>query len=245
VMRGRRVIGDMAILTPDVYEVVSRYSLLEGLLPDECRDFVAHGRFRQVQQGAYFFHQDEPANLFYILISGQIKLTQLTPDGNQVILHYFGPGDGFGIIVVLGQMAYPASAYALEDCTALSWDRETTQALMRKYPQIALNGMEIVAQRFAMLQKRYRELATQRVEQRVAFTLLRLVRQFGKRTKDGVLIDISLSRQDLGEMAGTNLYNVSRILRKWEKKGIVRIGRQQVALCQPHELVVIAEGVSR
>ena len=244
-MRGRRVIGEMTVLMPDVYEIVSRYSLLDGLLPDECRDFVAHGRFRQVQQGAYFFHQDEPADLFYILISGQVKLTQLTPDGHQVILHYFGPGEGFGIIVVLGQMAYPASAYAVEDCTALSWDRETTRALMRQYPDIALNGMEIVAQRFALLQRRYQELATQRVEQRVALTLLRLVRQFGKRAEDGVLIDISLSRQDLGEMAGTNLYNVSRILRKWEKEGIVHIGRQQVVLCQPHELVIIAEGIPR
>ncbi|HFQ93837.1 MAG TPA: Crp/Fnr family transcriptional regulator [Anaerolineae bacterium] len=242
-MRGRRVIGDMAVLAPDVYEVVSRYSLLDGLLPDECRDFVAHGRFRQVQHGAYFFHQDEPADLFYILISGQVKLTQITPDGHQVILHYFGPGDGIGIIVVLGGMDYPASAYAMEDCTALSWNRETTQTLMRRYPQLALNGMEIVARRFAMLQKRYQELATQRVEQRVALTLLRLVRQFGKRTEDGVLIDIPLSRQDLGEMTGTNLYNVSRILRKWEKAGLVHIGRQQVALCQPHELVVIAEGI--
>ena len=67
------------------------------------------------------------------------------------------------------------------DCLAYSWDRETTRQLMLKMPQLALNGLELVSKRFANLQSRYQELATQRVEQRVALTILRLARQFGKR----------------------------------------------------------------
>ena len=86
------------------------------------------------------------------------------------------------------------------------------------------------------------ELATQRVEQRVAITLLRLVRQFGKRVDDGVLVDIPLSRQDLAEMTGTNLFNVSRILSKWEQDGVVRSGRRKVVLLKAHELVQLIEG---
>jgi CRP-like cAMP-binding protein len=104
--------------------------------------------------------------------------------------------------------------------------------------------MELVAKRFANLQARYQEVATQRVEQRVAITLLRLVRQFGKREQEGVLIDMALSRQDLAEMTGTNFYNVSRILNKWEQNDVVGLGRKRVVIKNAHALVVIAEGIS-
>lgn len=224
--------------------IVASNIMLKDLDESECFLFLEHGRPRRVQERSYFFHQGEPAELFYILIEGQVKLTQVTPNGDQVILQIIGPGGGIGIIVALGEMDYPVSAEALEDCLAYSWDRETTRRLMLEIPQLALNGLELVARRFASLQARYQEIATQRVEQRVAITLLRLVRQFGKRIEEGVLIDMALSRQDLAEMTGTNFYNVSRILNKWEQEGIVGLGRKRVVIKNAHALVIVAEGIS-
>ena len=202
---------------------------------------VNEGRPFHIAQGEYFFHQGEPATHFYILAEGEAKLTQITPDGQQTIVDYFGPGNGIGIIVVLSQMQYPLAAEAVEDCVALQFDREITKQLMLRYPQLALNGLDMIAAQFAKLQSRLQQMATQRVEQRVARSLLQLVRQFGKKVDEGVLIDMPLSRQDLAEMSGTNLYQVSRILSKWEQAGIVKSGRKRVVLCEPHDLVTIAE----
>ena len=56
-----------------------------------------------------------------------------------------------------------------------------------------------------------------------------------------MLIDMPLSRQDLAEMTGTNIYNVSRILSKWEREEWIVSQRQQIVLCKAHELVVLAE----
>jgi CRP-like cAMP-binding protein len=106
---------------------------------------------------------------------------------------------------------------------------------------LALNGLRMVAQRFRDLQRRYKELATERVERRVARTLLRLTRQTGKRTAEGVLLDLPLSRQDLGELTGTTLYTVSRILSRWEQEGLIITGRERVTVRKPHGLVSIAE----
>jgi len=130
------------------------------------------------------------------------------------------------------------------DCRAYTWDRETTHQLMLKIPQLAINALELVSRRFANLQTRYQELATSRVEQRVAITILRLARQFGKRVDAGLLIDMSLSRQELAEMTGTNLYNVSRIMSKWEQDDIVSLGRMSVVITNAHKLVMISEGSS-
>ena len=234
----------MVMLREELCGIIASNLILKDLGESDCQLFMEHGRPRRVDENAYFFHQGQPAELFYILVEGQVKLTQVTASGQQIILQIVGPGGGIGIIVVLGEMDYPASALALQDCLAYSWDRETTRQLMLKMPQLAINGMELVSRRFARLQFRYQELATQRVEQRVAITLLRLARQFGKREAEGVLINMLLSRQDLAEMTGTNLYNVSRILNKWEQKEIVSLGRQRVVLINAHKLVVISEGIS-
>ena len=225
-----------------VIEVISASAMLKGVSPDDSRRFIKHGRERRVDKGSLLFHQGEPAEAFFIIIEGRVRLTQITANGDQVILRYFGPGDGVGIIAVLSEIDYPAYGEALKDCIFLCWDRATARQLMVQIPLLALNGMEMMAGRFARLQRRYQEMATQRVEQRVAIALLRLVRQFGKRIDDGVLVDMQLSRKDLAEMTGTNLYNVSRILSKWEQDGVVRTGRKKVVLLKAHELVRLIEG---
>lgn len=225
-----------------VLEIVGSSAMLKGVNTDDRRNFIQHGRQRHVDRGVLLFHQGEPAHAFFILIEGRLRLTQITANGDQVILHYFGPGDGVGIVAALSEIDYPAFGEALKDLVVLSWDRVTARSLMLQIPRLALNGMEMMAGRFARLQRRYQEMATQRVEQRVAITLLRLVRQFGKRVDDGVLVDMPLSRQDLAEMTGTNIFNVSRILSKWEQDGVVRSGRKKVILLKAHELVQLIEG---
>jgi CRP-like cAMP-binding protein len=146
-----------------------------------------------------------------------------------------------GIIVALSDMAYPLSAEAVQDCLALAWEAGAVRRLMEQYPSLALGGLQLVAERFRHLQARYLELATERVERRVARALLRLARQAGKRVENGILLDLPLSRQDLGEMTGTTLYTVSRILSGWEQDGIISTGRERIVICKPHGLVTIAE----
>jgi len=181
--------------------------------------------------------------MLYVIVEGRVKLSQVTAEGQQVIVNYFGPGEGLGIVMALNELPYPLSAEAIEPCRAVGWPRETMLDLMRGNAQLAINGMNMVGRRFAQMQSRFQELATQRVEQRIARALLRLVRQFGRRTDDGVLIDMPLSREDLAQMTGTNLYNVSRILSKWESEGVIAAGRKRVTLLKAHELVVLAEDI--
>ena len=229
------------MFNPAIAETVLTSSFFKGLLPSEHDVVLASAHVHEVHQGSCFFRQGEEATTLYVIAEGRVKLSQVTPEGEQVIVNYFGQGDGLGIIVALIDMPYPLSAEAMEDCMAVAWDRQDMKQLMLQIPQLALNGIEMVGQRFAWLQTRFQEVATQRVEQRVARALLRLVRQFGKRVPEGVLIDMPLSRQDLAQMTGTNVYNASRILSKWEQMGLISTSRMQVVLCKAHELVVIAE----
>jgi CRP-like cAMP-binding protein len=92
--------------------------------------------------------------------------------------------------------------------------------------------------------EKLREMATERVEQRIARTLARLANQIGKQTEAGILIDAPLTRQDLAEMTGTTVFTVSRTLKSWEREGILQVGREKVTITNPHRLVVLGEDLS-
>ncbi len=231
----------MTATAPDPLVILNSASLFQGLGEAACRAALDASYRRVVRRGEFFFFQDDPATVFYILLDGQARLGQMTPEGHQVVVRYIGPGDAIGIIVALSNTVYPLSAQAITDCEALAWEATAVISLMERYPLLAVNGLRMVSGRFRELQNRYRELATEQVERRVARALLRLARQVGRKIENGVLLDLPLSRQDLGEMTGTTQYTVSRIMSSWEQNGLIETGRERVVIRNPHGLVTIAE----
>lgn len=202
---------------------------------------ITLGHTRRIEDGSFFFFQGDPAHFLYILTLGRIKMTQVTPDGQEIILKVIAPVTMFGGVAMIAEQAYPVSAQALEDSQALAWKGDELRRLAEDYPRLALNAMGLMAEHAQDFQDRYRELATERVERRIARLVLRLAQQVGKKTGRGVLIDLAISRQEMAEMSGTTLYTVSRTLTAWEKQGLVETGREKVIILKPHQLVQIAE----
>ena len=202
---------------------------------------AATAQRRCVAGGEFFFHQGAIANHFYVLIAGHARLSQLTPEGRQIILGLAVPHHEIGIIAAIEGAVYPLDLQAVQDCEALVWDRAALSALLEAHPLLALRALRMVSGRFVELQDRYRELATERVERRIARALLRLVAQLGRPVQTGVTVAAPLARQDLAELTGTTLYTVSRILSAWEAQGIIESGRERVTLCDAARLARIAE----
>lgn len=215
--------------------------LFKGLEPSELASIAKAGRSRRLKPGAHLFRQGAPATTLYVLVAGQVKMTQVTPEGHQVLLRVASPGETIGAIAVVDKARYPATAQAADDCRLLAWDGDSMLALMLRFPHLALNILRVVSAHVLEFQDRYRELATERVERRVARALLRLANQAGQKVESGILIDLALTQQDLAEMTGTTRYTISRMLSDWEQRGLVKAGRERVLIRQPHSLVVIAE----
>lgn len=216
-------------------------ALFQGLGGAELADIGAAARQRSYEKDAFLFFQGDPVEQLFVLLSGKIKLSAQSPDGRQVMLRIVSPVDAFSVVAALERTDYPVTAQAAESSTVLAWQRSDMQTLMLKHPRIALNALGMLAERTREFQKRLLELSTERVERRIARTLIRLARQAGRKTAEGVLIDLPLSRQDLAELCGTTLFTVSRTLSQWESRGLVRSKREQVLIVFPHGLVQIAE----
>jgi len=225
-------------LDPTLLDAVDVFAGLEGKARERA---LAAAQWIKLAPGQQAFRQDEEAEAFYVLSVGRLKVSQLTPEGQEVIIRYIGPKEMFGCIAVCGGLTYPGTATAVVDSWALAWSRRSIGELAQDYPKIALNAMRTMGGRMKDTHARLREMQTERVERRIAHAIARLVAQAGRRVENGILIDFPVSRQDIAEMTGTTLHTVSRTLSAWQERGVVELGRQKLTVVDPHGLVIIAE----
>jgi CRP/FNR family transcriptional regulator, nitrogen oxide reductase regulator len=223
------------------FERFGQVVLFKGLPLEALKDICRDAQLKKMPKGSFFFIQGDPADWQYLLFSGQVKLTQVNAEGQQIVLRAIGPYSLFGLVVLAQAEQYPVSAEVMEDSTALAWSKPSLMAFVTRYPAFALNAIQAMAAHTQEFQERFRQLATERVERRLAHTLLRLASQTGKKIPEGVLIDLPLTRQDLGEMTGTTLYTVSRLLSQWEDQDLIIADREHIVIRYPHGLVSIAE----
>jgi len=222
-----------------------RVEVFEQASDDDLRQVANHSLERSLEEGEFFFFQGDPARFLYILTSGRAKLIQTSASGQQVNLRTLGTWEMFGALgAVRTEAAYPATAQAIESSTALAMESALLRDMMQTRPYIATGLMRLMTGYIQEMQSRYRELATEKVERRIARVLMRLTAQLGRKTERGE-IELDFTRQELAEMSGTTLFTVSRTLAEWERFGLVKTGRERVAILDPHGLVRLADELEK
>lgn len=215
--------------------------LFDRLSDEHLARLMARARQRTVAQGASVFEQGQPATHFYLLLDGRLKVSQVTADGQQVMVRVVHPGDLFGFARAPGREDYPGTAQAVTGAEVIGWAAADWDMVVQSNPRLALNAIQTIGQRLDEAHTRLREMSTQDVERRVAHAVLRLIRQAGTPDGEGLRIDFPVSRQDIAEMTGTTLHTVSRILSGWETQGLVRGGRRRLTVVDAERLRRVAE----
>ncbi|NKM88071.1 helix-turn-helix domain-containing protein [Rhizobium laguerreae] len=222
--------------------VLKSLSLFERMTDPDLDSMLEHAAPRRVAQGDAVFEQGGHAKSFFLLIHGRLKVTQVTLDGQQIIVRMVHPGDLFGFAMALRRTDYPGTARAAAESLIIGWPTEMWSCFVEQNPRLAMTAMQTIGQRLEEAHTRIREMSTEEVEKRVAHAVLRLSKQAGRAVQEGIRIDFPISRQDIAEMTGTTLHTVSRILSAWESKGIVEGGRQKLTLTDPPRLLRLADG---
>ncbi|MFT0545058.1 Crp/Fnr family transcriptional regulator [Allopusillimonas ginsengisoli] len=229
-------------MTPKISRsLVQNIDLLRSLSDEELDATLATAQVCRLLEGESAFRQGEPAESFFVLLSGHLKVVQVTPAGEQVVVRYVSPGEIFGIAQAMHRPNYPASAIAVQESLMLAWPGKEWDSLISKHPQFAAGAFQTVGQRLQDAHSRISALSTEEVEQRVARTILRLIDESGEKTEEGVAIGFPITRQDIAEMTGTTLHTVSRLLSAWKDQGIVVSGRKRITVQSVNDLIRLAE----
>ncbi len=221
--------------------VLRSIPLFAAMSDPQLDRLTAQANARRLPQGEAAFEQGDPARAFFLLLHGRLKVTQVTRDGQQIIVRVVHPGDLFGFTRALGRADYPGTATAAVESLVAAWPSDAWDGFVEDNPHLAMNAIRTIGQRLDEAHTRIREMSTEEVERRVAHAVLRLIDRAGAHDGGGLRVDFPISRRDIAEMTGTTLHTVSRILSAWETQGLVEGGRQRLVVRDRPGLTQLAE----
>lgn len=190
--------------------------------------------------GQMIYSYRSPATHLYVIAVGKVKLIHQTEEGRNAILDVLTRGEFFGYLPRSDQDTYSNSAQALTSTCALAIGKKDFKGILNRYPAVTLELLNVVSSRLASAQEAIRRPSTDPAEKRIASALLRLAEKFGKKKDVGLLIQLSLSREDLADMSGTITETASRIVSGLRREGIIQTGRKWISITDPKRLSSIA-----
>jgi CRP/FNR family transcriptional regulator len=175
---------------------------------------------RSYEAGETIFREGERAVVFHFILGGRVKIVKSAAGGRDLILEIFGPGDPVGALAVYDERDFPATAVALEPTSLLSIPRPEFFAVLASNPMLARGLLLGLTRRMIELTRKLAERSS-RVEYRIARLFLTLADRVGRPGPGGLLIPLSLNRQEIADLVGTTQETAIRILSRWGKDGVL------------------------
>lgn len=176
---------------------------------------------RTVSKGERLYEQGSSDPNVYILKRGTLKITQLTPDGKEIILDILKSGSLFGELVAGEPGEHDESAVMLEDGLICTIPSHRFQELLQTIPGLALQITKLIRFRLRKIENRLVDLVHCTVEQRLAKTLLNVLDDFGVPSNQGILITVRLTHKDLARLIASTRETVTATVNRFKRKGIL------------------------
>lgn len=210
--------------------------LPEAELREVNKKFTANHYTR----GETIYRQGDPSTMLRVVVAGNVKLVSHTSEGQSVLLDMLQPGDFFGNPAASGKEVYNETAETQTAACVLSIRLRDFRDVMNRYASVAMSVLDITTDRLQESRQRIRHLSTLPVKKRLAYILVTLANKFGEKDRQGLLIQLPLSRKDLADMAGTSTETTSRIMSQFQDDDLITSGRQWVAVKDKPELLRIS-----
>jgi len=200
---------------------LKKIDLFKNLTDEELKELGRYVTTTMFRKKDDIFTEGDAPEWFYIVLTGKVKVTKISHDGKEIILEIISPFDIFGGVAVLRNFPYPANAVAMEDSEILKISRKNLMRLVDRFPNLMFCIALQLGDRMKSSFDSLKNIALERVGARIAALLLKLGNKVGIETKEGLLIDMRLTKQDVADMVGTTVETSIRTFSKFKKEGLV------------------------
>lgn len=201
-------------------------------------DKISEGIIRNnYKKGDFIFKTGEKAHKLYIVCSGKIKIYKNLSDGREQILYIYSPGDFVGAFNLLKENEYKYNGEALEDTTIITLSKSKFNEIAIKNPEIILKILEKSYDRIRWAEDLIERLTASNADVKVAALLLRLIEDFGSQRDDGIELNLSINREEMGSYAGMSRETLTRKLRQFKEMGYIDfIGNKKIIIKDKEKL---------
>jgi len=216
-----------------------------GGLPDAALDaLIRRGHSKRFARGEIICRRGEPGDSVMVLLAGRVKVSNVNVDGKEVVLNFLGAGDITGEIAALDGNERTADASALEECEVFAVYARDLLPTLKAHPTALLEIIQTLCERLRSASAIIED-NTLEMRARTARGLLRLARQHGRTSKQGVRLELIMSQTELGSYLSTSRENVSRQLAQLRDANVITVTNQQIVITDEEGLAEIATNPSK
>lgn len=187
-----------------------------------------------------FYEGNQPYGV-YCVSKGKIKIYKTDAEGHQQIVRLAGTGDILGYRALLAGDTYEATAETLEDSTICFFEKGTFFHILETHPPTAFQVMALLAKDLGASEKQTLSVTHKNIRERLAELLLIFKNRYGKKSKNGILLDISLSREEMAEFIGTTQESLIRTLSDFKEEALISVDGRSICINDISKLTRIAQ----
>ena len=222
--------------SPLAARITAAFPALAKAPPATVERLAAKSLHRRVPAGTAMFNERTPCTGFPLVLGGAVRVVQQYPNGRELQLYRVKPGESCLVSgsCLLGETAYPASGFAESEVELLIVPPAEFRSLVAEDEAFRAFVFSEFGERMATLMQLVEAIAYQKLDQRLAALLIE--RGSGGRTT------VQATHQALADDLGSVREIVTRLLRSFEDRGFVELGRERITLRDPAALAALARG---
>ena len=188
------------------------------------------------KKGQLIFQEGDRAEGLFVVVEGAVKITVMSPDGDQMVLSTLSPVETFGEVSLLDGRTRSATAEALQDTRVLVITREAFLTVLAKDQHLVEAVFRALGELLRRLTQRAADFVFLDLHGRVAKLLIEMGERRGDKVGDDVTLDLQMTQSDLAAMVGGSRQSVNQILRSFEERGYVEITGRKLVIKRPDSL---------
>lgn len=182
-------------------------------------------------KGNIIFLEGEDATAVYFIKRGKIKISKLSEQGKEIIVHILGPGDIFAEVILFQKnTTYPVTAEVIEEAKVGMIRNDNLEKIILAKSQVAVELIRALTEKILMIQERIRHLGSNDSIDRTIQVLLTLAQGHGTVTDHGIEICVNITRQNLASFVGTTRETISRVLARLANAKIIDITGKNIII---------------
>ena len=225
---------DASALSPLAAQLAAAFPTLANAPAATLERIARVSLHRRVPAGTVMFSEHSPCGGFPLVLSGSIRVLQRYPNGRELQLYRVKPGESclMSGTCLLGDAEYDAAGIAETEVELLIVPAPEFHALVDEDSTFRRHVFALFSERLSALMQVVEAIASQKLDQRLAALLV-------NRSPDG---EINATHQALADELGSVREIVSRLLRNFEDRGWVDLGRERIRIVDRAALESLARG---
>ncbi len=203
---------------------------LGSLTPEEHRAFLRRGRRQRFRSGAALFREGERSEGVLAVLSGRVKVSYFTDEGQEIVLAMRAQGELLGELSTIDGEPRSATGTAVGPVEALAVTAEDFAEFLQEHPRVGLVLLRTLSRRLREATRRRIEYGSLNTTARVAARLVDLADQYGEASGSRVRILLPLTQEELAGWVGASREAVSKALRALRQRGWIETHRRGITV---------------